>query len=73
MEADMALDSSVLSDVTAAVVEETESSQRTGKKLTVWSTNFTTVTKTTTSYYEGTTVTVSALCTIAGMGQSCFG
>jgi len=50
-----------------------EGSQRQGKKMTIWSTGFTTVTVTTTSYYSGTTVTVSALCTVSGVTQNCFG
>lgn len=46
---------------------------RKGKKMTIWSTGFTTVTVTTTSYYSGTTVTISALCTVSGQTQQCFG
>ncbi|XP_018016355.1 uncharacterized protein LOC108673083 [Hyalella azteca] len=44
----------------------------TGKKFTIWSTLFSTYTVITTSYYAGTTVTVSALCN-PGFAASCFG
>ncbi|XP_018016336.1 uncharacterized protein LOC108673069 [Hyalella azteca] len=43
-----------------------------GKKFTIWSTLFSTYTVVTTSYYSGTTVTVSALCN-PGFAASCFG
>ncbi|XP_071525302.1 uncharacterized protein [Panulirus ornatus] len=46
---------------------------RNGKKLTIWSTNFTTLTITSTSYLAGTTVTASALCTAPGLTAGCFG
>ena len=68
MENGMLLDGSS-ADVTPYI----EEAPRMAKKLTVWSTGFTTVTITTTSYLTGTTVTVSALCTVTGMSQSCFG
>ncbi|KAK7026641.1 hypothetical protein SK128_015453 [Halocaridina rubra] len=42
------------------------------RKLTVWSTNFTTLTVTSTSALSGTTVTASLLCVIPGAVNSCF-
>ncbi|KAF2364829.1 hypothetical protein FHG87_004408 [Trinorchestia longiramus] len=71
MASELQLDGSIKSAVPADEFHDEE--ERTGRKLTVWTTGFTRVTITTTSYYEGTTVSVSALCTVVGMGQSCFG
>ncbi|KAG7173113.1 uncharacterized protein LOC121861160 [Homarus americanus] len=47
--------------------------ERDGKKLTIWSTNISTLTLTSTSYVAGTTVTISALCAAPGVTQGCFG
>ena len=46
---------------------------REGKALTVWTTSFTTLTITTTSYLSDNTVTASALCTVPGMYEHCYG
>lgn len=70
---DTALEGSVDGSDLPLMPVEGESSSRQGKKMTIWSTGFTTVTVTTTSYYSGTTVTFSALCTVSGMTQDCFG
>ena len=43
------------------------------KILTVWTTGFTTVTVTTTSYYQGITVSVSLACNPGTAVNSCFG
>ena len=45
-----------------------------GRKLTLWSTSFSTLTVTSTSFLTGTTVTVTARCTIPGFlaAQSCI-
>lgn len=43
-----------------------------GRRLTIWSTAFTTLTVTSTSALAGTTVTASILCAVIGIGQSCF-
>ena len=43
------------------------------KAFTVWSTLFSTYTVTTTSYFQGTTVSVSGVCSVSGLGSSCFG
>ena len=43
------------------------------KILTVWTTGFTTVTVTTTSYYQGITVSVSLACNPGSVTNSCFG
>lgn len=46
---------------------------RLGKRFTIWSSNFTTLTVTSTSFVAGTTVTASALCTAPGVTAGCFG
>ncbi|KAK7085220.1 hypothetical protein SK128_015450 [Halocaridina rubra] len=45
---------------------------RQGRRLTIWSTAYTTVTVTSTSALAGTTVTASLLCAVAGLGASCY-
>ncbi|XP_037802720.1 uncharacterized protein LOC119597260 [Penaeus monodon] len=52
--------------------EESEDEGRDGKRLTIWSTNFTTLTLTSTSVQPSTTVTASALCAAPGVTQGCF-
>lgn len=42
------------------------------RKFTIWSTQFTTFTIVSVSYYQGTTVTVSAMCQ-PSFAASCFG
>ncbi|XP_018016338.1 uncharacterized protein LOC108673071 [Hyalella azteca] len=75
LEENLRLDSSVAlpGESSASFVDNNNGVERSGRKLTVWTTGFTTVTITTTSYYAGTTVSISALCTIPGMSASCFG
>ena len=46
---------------------------REGRALTIWTTSFSTLTVTTTAYVSGTTVTISALCSVPSMAASCFG
>lgn len=49
-------------------------SHREGKKvLTIWTTGFTTLTVSTTSYYQGITVSVSLACNSGNAVNSCFG
>ncbi|KAG7173112.1 hypothetical protein Hamer_G008638 [Homarus americanus] len=55
-------------EVSQKVVED-----RDGRKFTIWSTNFSTLTVTSTSYLAGTTVTASALCSAPGVTAGCFG
>jgi len=43
------------------------------RAFTVWSTLFTTYTLTSSSFFAGTTVSLSGVCSLAGMGNSCFG
>ena len=64
-ESDSLDDSSSLDDL----FEDT----RKARALTIWTTSFTTITVTSTSYLSGTTVTLSLLCTLPGMTGSCFG
>ncbi|XP_047490633.1 uncharacterized protein LOC125040160 [Penaeus chinensis] len=52
--------------------EERDDQGREGKRLTIWSTNFTTLTLTSTSVQPSTTVTASALCAAPGVTQGCF-
>ncbi|XP_069972397.1 uncharacterized protein [Penaeus vannamei] len=47
--------------------------RRDDRKFTIWTTGFTTLTLTTTSYIAGTTVTVSAYCVTPGLTAGCFG
>ncbi|KAK7026642.1 hypothetical protein SK128_015454 [Halocaridina rubra] len=54
-----------------AVTPETPN-DRSSRKLTIWSTNFTTLTVTSTSALSGTTVTASLLCVLPGAVNSCF-
>jgi len=53
---------------------EDEQTDRDGKILTIWTTDFATITLTTTSPVAGTTVTASAYCTAGdgSLGNSCF-
>ena len=50
-----------------------KSDSRKKKSFTVWSTLFSTHTLTSTFYFSGTTVTVSGVCSVAGLDSSCFG
>ncbi|XP_027217675.2 uncharacterized protein [Penaeus vannamei] len=52
--------------------EQEEEPGRDGKRLTIWSTNYTTLTLTSTSVQPSTTVTASALCIAPGVNQGCF-
>ncbi|XP_064086750.1 uncharacterized protein LOC135201622 [Macrobrachium nipponense] len=47
-------------------------SHRQAKKLTIWSTAFSTITITSTSVLAGTTVSASALCAAPGLTAGCF-
>ncbi|XP_047490116.1 uncharacterized protein LOC125039852 [Penaeus chinensis] len=47
--------------------------QRDDRKFTIWTTGFTTLTLTTTSYIAGTTVTATAYCITPGLTAGCFG
>ncbi|XP_063599573.1 uncharacterized protein LOC134775894 [Penaeus indicus] len=47
--------------------------QRDDRKFTIWTTGFTTLTLTTTSYIAGTTVTATAYCLTPGLTAGCFG
>ncbi|CAL4144549.1 unnamed protein product [Meganyctiphanes norvegica] len=46
---------------------------REGRVITIWTTGFSTLTITSTSYIPGTTVTASALCIQSGVTAGCFG
>ncbi|KAK7026644.1 hypothetical protein SK128_015456 [Halocaridina rubra] len=52
--------------------EIADDTDRSGRKLTIWSIAFTTLTVTSTSIFAGTTVTASILCALAGFAQSCY-
>ncbi|CAL4131803.1 unnamed protein product, partial [Meganyctiphanes norvegica] len=53
-------------------IEEDKKDERKRRNITIWSTAFSTLTLTSTSYISGTTVTASALCT--GLSTAgCFG
>ncbi|XP_042888772.1 uncharacterized protein LOC122264121 [Penaeus japonicus] len=47
--------------------------RRDDRKITIWTTGFTTLTLTTTSYLAGTTVTATAYCVTPGLAAGCFG
>ncbi|XP_066979533.1 uncharacterized protein [Macrobrachium rosenbergii] len=51
---------------------KSEDSLRQAKKLTIWSTAFSTITITSTSVLAGTTVSASALCAAPGLTAGCF-
>lgn len=53
--------------------QQRDALERDGRRLTIWTTNFTTLTLTTTSYLAGTTVTATAYCLTPLLAQSCFG
>ncbi|KAK7026639.1 hypothetical protein SK128_015451 [Halocaridina rubra] len=53
-------------------IEKRDASSRSGRKLTIWSTNFTTITITSTSVLASTTVTATALCNYPGLTISCY-
>ncbi|XP_064086240.1 uncharacterized protein LOC135201309 [Macrobrachium nipponense] len=55
------------------VKREAQDPSREGKKLTIWSTNYTTITVTSTSIQSLTTVSATALCTYPNQSQTCFG
>ena len=46
---------------------------KTGRKLTIYSSFISTLTLTSTSYLDGTTVTATALCQAPGVNAGCFG
>ncbi|KAL7646141.1 UNVERIFIED_CONTAM: hypothetical protein RMT77_003042 [Armadillidium vulgare] len=50
-----------------AAVEDQDTREKSGRKLTFWSTDYSTLTVTTKSFIQGTTVTVTAKCTINGV------
>ncbi|XP_042867494.1 uncharacterized protein LOC122250211 [Penaeus japonicus] len=52
--------------------EDQQEKDRDGKRLTIWSTNFTTLTLTSTFAQPSTTVTASALCAAPGVTAGCF-
>ncbi|CAL4131804.1 unnamed protein product [Meganyctiphanes norvegica] len=51
---------------------DVDKNNREGKALTIWSTNFSTITITTTSIMKKSTVSVSVFCTTIGFAQTCF-
>ncbi|XP_066979010.1 uncharacterized protein [Macrobrachium rosenbergii] len=60
-------------DAADLVKREAQDPSREGKKLTIWSTNYTTITVTSTSIQSLTTVSATALCTFPNQSQTCFG
>ncbi|XP_042867495.1 uncharacterized protein LOC122250212 [Penaeus japonicus] len=74
--ADTPLDSTQLQeDIEVRQLRSADSAdeQREGKKWTIWSTAYTTLTVTTTSILPSTTVTASALCLAPNVAKTCFG
>ncbi|XP_068242835.1 uncharacterized protein [Palaemon carinicauda] len=55
------------------VKREVPEPAREGRKLTIWSTNYTTITVTSTSIQSLTTISATAICTYPNQSNTCFG
>ncbi|XP_042888768.1 uncharacterized protein LOC122264117 [Penaeus japonicus] len=74
-EASPALDGALadVADLEELSRQQRDALERDDRRLTIWTTNFTTLTLTTTSYLAGTTVTATAYCLTPLLAQACFG
>ncbi|XP_047490679.1 uncharacterized protein LOC125040184 [Penaeus chinensis] len=74
-EASLSLDGTLadVADLEELSRQQRDALERDDRRLTIWTTNFTTLTLTTTSYLAGTTVTATAYCLTPLLAQSCFG